>query len=371
MKETKMKAMSLSLLLLALTFFIFNQDVSAYTFKEKPQLKILAKYDNTVKVGEVVSLYLGEIDSENLTKNNIKVDWELAGKYGKVTSSGTFLGVTHGTEKIRGVVTDSAGQKWTTDWLVVKVVGTPVSEISNFVSKNALLVGETVQAKVTVLPNDLAMKVTWESSNDNVIIDDKGLVTGKKVGIANIRAIVKDSTDNISYGNWVSIKVNHIPIQSSQVTLPASHMLPNETLQAKVINTPSNANLLALTLETSDSSIATISDTGLITAKKAGAVKVRSTVKDAENKIVSSPWVSLKVDNSRPQNDKEEEKKQNIEKLKKLAIEQGFYIDANNKLELATKENLKDLEKKIKNPIIYQIDKDGEMITVISDDLKK
>lgn len=44
-----------------------------------------------------------------------------------------------------------------------------------------------------------------------------------------------------------------------------------------------------------------------------------------------------------------------------------MYIHLNGKLELATESNLKDIEKKIKNPVIYDMDKDGEMIMVIAD----
>ncbi|MFZ2697950.1 MAG: hypothetical protein WA076_01120 [Lactococcus raffinolactis] len=57
----------------------------------------------------------------------------------------------------------------------------------------------------------------------------------------------------------------------------------------------------------------------------------------------------------------------NIIELKKGIIEQGMYIRLNGKLELATESNLKDIEKKIKNPVIYDMDKDGEMIMVIAD----
>ena len=57
----------------------------------------------------------------------------------------------------------------------------------------------------------------------------------------------------------------------------------------------------------------------------------------------------------------------NINELKKGIIEQGMYIRLNGKLELATESNLKDIEKKIKNPVIYDMDKDGEMIMVIAD----
>lgn len=61
------------------------------------------------------------------------------------------------------------------------------------------------------------------------------------------------------------------------------------------------------------------------------------------------------------------EEEKNIIELKKDIVDQGMYIRLDGKLELATESNLKDIEKKIKNPIIYDMDKDGEKIIVIAD----
>jgi cytoskeletal protein RodZ len=61
------------------------------------------------------------------------------------------------------------------------------------------------------------------------------------------------------------------------------------------------------------------------------------------------------------------EKKEDVKAFQETAVEQGFYILINDKLELATKDNLKDIDKQIKNPVVSQMEKDGQMITVISD----
>jgi hypothetical protein len=56
-----------------------------------------------------------------------------------------------------------------------------------------------------------------------------------------------------------------------------------------------------------------------------------------------------------------------IAEFKKDIISNGVYINFNGSLELVTESNLKDLEKKIKNPVIYDMSKDGKMIKVIAD----
>ena len=65
------------------------------------------------------------------------------------------------------------------------------------------------------------------------------------------------------------------------------------------------------------------------------------------------------------------EEKKNIAEFKKDIISNGVYINFNGSLELVTESNLKDLEKKIKNPVIYDMSKDGEMIKVLSDSIEK
>lgn len=62
------------------------------------------------------------------------------------------------------------------------------------------------------------------------------------------------------------------------------------------------------------------------------------------------------------------EEKKNIAEFKKDIISNGVqYSVFNGSLELVTESNLKDLEKKIKNPVIYDMSKDGKMIKVIAD----
>ena len=61
------------------------------------------------------------------------------------------------------------------------------------------------------------------------------------------------------------------------------------------------------------------------------------------------------------------EEKNNIAEFKKDIISNGVYVFFNGSLELVIESNLKDLEKKIKNPVIYDMSKDGKMIKVIAD----
>lgn len=94
---------------------------------------------------------------------------------------------------------------------------------------------------------------------------------------------------------------------------------------------------------------------------------VKSSNKDIgkSNSIENSN--SSKKDIGNVQNISASEKQKNIVEFKKEIIANGMYIKLNGNLELATDKNLKDIENKIKNPVILDMEKDGKMIKVISD----
>ena len=99
--------------------------------------------------------------------------------------------------------------------------------------------------------------------------------------------------------------------------------------------------------------------------------KTKTSVVDSKSKSVENSQSEKRSSSSEGDRKSHQvttsDEEKNIIELKKGIIEQGMYIHLNGKLELATESNLKDIEKKIKNPVIYDMDKDGEMIMVIAD----
>ncbi|GAB2023031.1 hypothetical protein RyT2_21050 [Pseudolactococcus yaeyamensis] len=94
---------------------------------------------------------------------------------------------------------------------------------------------------------------------------------------------------------------------------------------------------------------------------------VKSKSKSVENSQSEKRSSNSEGDRKSHQVNSTTEEEKNIIELKKDIVEQGMYIRLNGKLELATESNLKDIEKKIKKPIIYSMDKDGEKIIVVAD----
>lgn len=61
------------------------------------------------------------------------------------------------------------------------------------------------------------------------------------------------------------------------------------------------------------------------------------------------------------------EEKKNIAEFKKDIISNGLYINLAGTLEPANEKNVIDIENKIKNPVIQDVEKDGMIIKVLTD----
>src|SRR5699024_2859383 len=132
---------------------------------------------------------------------------------------------------------------------------------------------KTLQLNAKVLPEgaNIGSEVTWSSSNTNIaIVSDTGLVTGISRGTATITA----KTAN-GYTETCTV-LSNTPITSIVIT-PASTTIYigngtySKTVQLTATVNPSNTDE-KVTWTSSNTGVATVSDTGLVTAVSTGAV---------------------------------------------------------------------------------------------------
>ncbi len=118
--------------------------------------------------------------------------------------------------------------------------------------------------------------VTWTSSNKNVAtVDAWGNVTAVGPGKATITASTADGS-NLSISCAVDVTQ---PVKG--VSLPASQVCSvNGTLRLIPVFDPVNASNQQVTWTSEDPTVATVSDTGLVTGKKVGNVFVTVKTKD-------------------------------------------------------------------------------------------
>ena len=141
--------------------------------------------------------------------------------------------------------------------------------------------GETLQLTATVSPNNATNKaVTWSSSNTNVAtVSSSGLVTAKSRGTATITAT---TTDGSNLSASCSVTVTQLATGIS-LNRTSATIINGETLQLTATVSPSNVNNSAVTWSSSDTSVATVSSGGLVTALKPGTASITATTQDGSN----------------------------------------------------------------------------------------
>lgn len=146
--------------------------------------------------------------------------------------------------------------------------------ISMYPENINIKVGQTYYLKAILLPLNSNQLINWTSSNFDVAsINENGLVIGKKSGSAIITATVngKSATCTVNVTEE-PISINSIALNKSEITLKLKE---NYTLLAGIL--PSNAVAESITWTSSDSNVAIVSNSGIVTAKNVGSAIITAT----------------------------------------------------------------------------------------------
>ncbi len=196
-----------------------------------------------------------------------------------VDATGMVTAVSIGTTTITVRATDGSNKSATCTITVNPILATSVSLNQTSAS---IFPDETVQLVATVFPENVTNNaVTWQSSNTSVAtVDNNGIVTGKNPGNAIITVTTADGS-----GKKATCAVTVKTIQATSITLSqtSASLYPNETLQLSATVLPTNATNTAVTWRSSNTSIATVSSTGKVTAKATGNCTITATTADGSN----------------------------------------------------------------------------------------
>lgn len=215
------------------------------------------------------------ITSSNLAAVSITGDKIKAGTKGQMATLTLKAGTT--TKTIKVYTTDETG----------KIPTQAVVLNKTFVTLNP---GKTEQLKITYLPDYATASigtVKWTSSNEAVVtVDAAGKLTAKAAGKAIITAITSDG--NVMY---CIVTVENIKVSKITITTTTSNKIATGkkvTLKATV--TPSNAYNKGVTWKSSNTKVATVSSSGVVTTKKkmgGKTVTITATAKDGSGKKAS------------------------------------------------------------------------------------
>lgn len=186
-------------------------------------------------------------------------------KVALVDSNGQVTALKAGTAKIKVTAKDSSGKK---AYCVVNVLpNVPVTSIVAAQKDLVMVVGATAMVSVSVSPVTTTDKISYTCDNTNVAVVDSqsGKVRALKPGTATI-LITAGS------GKQATVNVTVVGLNFSSYS-----MEQYDTLQLRVEGVTTGVSW-----DITDSSVATISTTGLVSAKKGGTTTAVATVNGAK-----------------------------------------------------------------------------------------
>lgn len=242
----------------------------------------------SVNIDEYATLY-AKVDPSALS--NVSLKWVSTNeKVVKIINSGkqtaTIQGVSGGTAVIIAVNQDNVviGSSHVT--VKQKVTKITLSETDLTVSQ-AL---KNVQLRATVTPDNANNKtIIWKSSNTRVAtVDSTGMVTLVGPGTASI---IATSEDDPSVTAICNINVG-VPVSSITLDDITKTMYVGQSERLGYIITPTNATNKNVTWSSTNTAVASVDSTGLVSARSAGIAII--IVKTVDGSIIKTSTITVK-----------------------------------------------------------------------------
>lgn len=189
----------------------------------------------------------------------------------RVNENGVVTAVSEGTATI--TVTTEDGGKTATCVVTVLHRVVPATEITLSSQNLTLTQGGNSTLTATVVPGDTTDEITWSSSNESVATVSGGVVTAVAVGNATITA----TCGSVSATCAVTVEAPVIHVNSVTLNKTSASLFKGETEQLSATVSPDDATYPAVTWSVDNSDVATVSDSGLVTAKAGGVAVVTAT----------------------------------------------------------------------------------------------
>lgn len=204
--------------------------------------------------------------------SDLGVVWESADtKVVSVASDGTVTAIGPGTTTVKATTNDGS---FTSNCVVS--VKSPAQHVSLDKTSLKLLEGESGKLTATVYPlNSTQKTLTWVSDHPDVAsVDNEGNVTARKAGTATITVKVAENVIAVCKVTVIS-RVTGISLSETTVELKLG-----ETHQLTATVLPQNASNAEVTWYSDKESVATVSQSGLVTGVGPGETTVHAVTTD-------------------------------------------------------------------------------------------
>lgn len=208
-----------------------------------------------------------------------------------VDANGTITPIKAGTTTIMATAQDGSGVKASCKITILQ----HAESITLDSESMCIHIGETNKLTATVLPNNTTNKeVVWNSSDMNIAsVNQEGLVSALSVGKVQITASTE--VENIKAVCEVEViqPITKITLNSTETSnATESTLYINETLQLSASIQPSDASYKSVLWKSSNPTVASVDQNGLVTTLSAGATTITASAQDGSG-IESSCLVTV------------------------------------------------------------------------------
>ena len=172
--------------------------------------------------------------------------------------------------------------------ITVKSSTVSVTRVSLNKTSASLTEGETLQLNASVYPTNATNRnVIWSSNNTSVAtVTSYGLVTAKSAGSATIVCQAADGSGRYASCR-VMVKQSVVNVTSVSLDRSSETLTEGETLQLNASVYPTNATNRNVTWSSDNTSVATVTSYGLVTAKSAGSATITCRAADGSGKYAT------------------------------------------------------------------------------------
>jgi uncharacterized protein YjdB len=235
---------------------------------------------NAPLVGQKVTASVTVKDANGLQMPSPDVQWASRNtSVASVSSSGEVTALAAGSTTITATASGVSGSA---DLTVTNPSPAPVASVTVSLSTTSLTPGQTTQASATMRDaggNTLGGRsVAWSSSNTSIAtVNGAGVVTAVAVGSAQIIA----TSEGVNGNATLTVSATpSAPVASVSVSLASSSLNAGQTTQATATTRDANNNVLtgrAMAWSSSNTAVATVNSSGLVTAVAAGTAQITAT----------------------------------------------------------------------------------------------
>lgn len=170
-----------------------------------------------------------------------------------------------------GIATISVSAGGKTASCTIKVKSIPVTSVTLNKTSLEMVEGDEFTLTATVKPDNATnVKLSWSSSDENIVFVDEGKLTAIGIGVAKVTVKAGDKTAVCD----VSVSKKIIHVESIEIDVTQKRLKVGETIVLHTTVSPKEANNYEIVYRSSDSRVASVTQDGIVEGVSPGSTTI-------------------------------------------------------------------------------------------------